>query len=128
MSNDEYYLTDEEKARLALYKKLRAVSDYDLIATFKHQPKSELEKKMLKELVEMAIHKQQVASLLCNIYNKNYPCDLGFCLGYTRGGTYLYEAFMWLFEKCTSKEIDEVLSYDFINHIIQLHDLKPAYN
>jgi hypothetical protein len=122
--NDDY-ISDEQRARTALYKKLRAISNDDLIGTFKCQPKSELERAKLTELVEMAVHKQQVASLLCNLYNKNYPCDLAFCLGYTRGGTYLYEAFMWLFEKCTSNEINEVLSDYFINHIIQLHDLKP---
>ena len=83
----------------------------DFIPNFKYQAKSDLERAKIDELCEMAIHKQQVASLLANMYNKNYPCDLSFCLGYTRGGTYLLEAFFWLFEKCTSKEIGDVLWY-----------------
>lgn len=126
IQHDEDYETPELKARRAIYQQLRAVRTEDLIATFKRQPKSDLEIAMLTELVEMAVHKQQVASLLCNMYNRNYPCDIGFCLAYTRGGTYLYESFMWLFEKCTSREINEVLSENFINHLIKLHDLKPT--
>lgn len=97
----------------------------DFIPHFKYKAKSELEAAKIDELCAMAIHKQQVASLLANMYNRNYSCDISFCLGYTRGGTYLYEAFMWLFEQCTNKEINEVLSDDFIEYVIKIHNLKP---
>ena len=43
MQHDEDYETPELKARRAIYQQLRAVRTEDLIATFKRQPKSDLE-------------------------------------------------------------------------------------
>lgn len=119
-------MNDLYKSGEPIKPKVKRMHQSDFIPNFKYQAKSDLERAKIDELCEMAIHKQQVASLLANMYNRNYPCDLSFCLGYTRGGTYLLEAFFWLFEKCTSKEIGDVLSNEFIEHVIALHELKPA--
>ena len=43
MQHDEDYETPELKARRAIYQQLRAVRTEDLIATFKRQPKSDLQ-------------------------------------------------------------------------------------
>lgn len=119
-------MSDLYKSGSPIGKQKKRLHQSDFIPNFKYKAKSDLERAMINELCEMAIHKQQVASLLANMYNKNYLCDLSFCLGYTRGGTYLLEAFLWLFEKCTSREIGEVLSNEFVEYVIHLHELKPT--
>ena len=106
------------------WQKLRNVSSVDLIAGFAHQP-TEDEKPLVSELVEMALHKRQVAEIIVNTFDANYACDLTWCMRYTLGGERLLYSFFWLFKAIRRADVENILSESFIQHIIKLHDLKP---
>lgn len=98
----------------------------EIISGFGFKPSSDFRQTMLEELVSSAINKAQVASLIANAYNKNYPCDISYVMGYTRGGNALFEGIVWLLEQLTNNEISSILSEKFIRDLISLHQLKPC--
>lgn len=99
----------------------------EIISGFGFKPSSDFRQAMLEELVSSAINKPQVASLIANAYNKSYPCDISYVMGYTRGGNSLFEGIVWLLEQLTSNEVSSILSESFIRDLISLHQLKPHH-
>lgn len=127
MFNEIETETEEQKKERVEWQKLRHVSASSLMETFGKQPSS-AEVKYVEELVEMTLHKQQIAALVANTFDEDYKCDIGFCMRYTAnaGGESLLKGIYWLFEKLRRDNAYSILSEQYLNHIVKLHQLKKA--
>ena len=117
--------TEEQKKERVEWQKLRHVSASSLIATFDKQPTTS-EMMWVEELVEMTLHKQQVAALVANTFDEDYKCDISFCMRYTAnaGGESLLKGIYWLLEKLRKDNAYNILGEAYLAHLVKLHKLK----